>query len=356
MVPKRSKILVIVFASVFLLFISLGILVSFFGPRFVEGQIENSLNTPATLGGVSLGFPLSITLKDIRVGSILRAEMISLSPSLLGLFSGRIVINRLLIVKPVINIEQYPDGALNLPKPAKAKGKAPQVLLASLLVKDGMFIFTDRKVTAEVYKIIAEHINLDVSKASLSPASLKIKIKASAELADPQGRKLGAVSASGWIDPIAQNMDGNLQIKELDAVYFSPYYGNLISQRKLLSAKVNLKADLKAKDNDLNAQCHLELFDLVYAQPKAEEAAANLQLMEKTLDLFIDEQGRLKLDFSLNTKFDNPKLTSSEIRNIILQAAIKNIASQPPEKIIEKAADTIKMFKDFGKEMKDIFK
>jgi hypothetical protein len=257
----------------------------------------------------------------------------------------------------VINLEQNEAGSLNLPK-LKEKGKALPVFLIALTIKNGKLIFTDKKLNPEGYKIIIDKIDADVSKVMFPPTSLNTRFKLDAILTDANARTLASVDTSGWIDFGPKNMDATLRIKDCDITYFAPYYGNFITNKKLLSARLNLASVLKAENNALTIETNFKLSDLVYAkeeQPKEAELP-KLDLVKNTLDLFTDKEGNLILDFSINTKLDNPGINIPGLKRAILSAAVKNLSNQPPEALIEKVTNTIQQFKDFGKGLKNIFK
>ena len=147
-------------------------------------------------------------------------------------------------------------------------------------------------------------------------------------------------------------MDGRLELKDIEAASLAPYLQDMIKVKKLLSARIGFSADLKAKNNNLSAKCHVEFARRAQADKQDSSSAA----APDVLSLFSDDAGKMAFDFTINTKLDNPKLNSLNMKGIIGQAAVDNIASQPPENVIEKVKDTVEKFKDIGDSFKDIFK
>lgn len=357
---KISKVLITILILFFVLFFIAVICVSIFGKKITEDQISGVLKVPVSLERISLSFPLTITLQGLKTGDFFAAEKISLSPQLWGFFAGKIILGKLVVINPLINLEQSSDGKLNLPVLEK-KENQPQVILLGLKVENGRLKFSDKKVNPSGYKIIADKINISVSKAELLPSSLKANFDFSLSLLSPSSSGLGGVSGSGWVDFGPKDMDGIFQIKNLEASYFTPYMGNFISSRKILSAKLDFSALLKAQNNDLAANCHFRLSGLVYEKEEvpaeaSEVALSKLDLFKSALDLFTDKEGNLDLDFVIKTKLDKPELTPAKLEKVILEAAAKNIARQSPEEIIDKVSNTIGQFKDLGDQLKDIFK
>ncbi len=353
---KINKILLWVLIATCGFFILANIAVSVFAKKIVVEQIRQNLKMPVSLERISLSFPLSVNLADLEIGDLFKAERISVSPNILGFFAGKILLNRVTLINPVINLRQGSDGSLNLPK-LEQKGPAPKIYLTSLVVRNARVAFTDKKISPGGYQVILGKFNADIAKVVFPPTSLKINFKLSAEVLNPDDYKLGKIGFSGWIDFGPKDMDGLLTIQDLDLTYFAPYYGDFISSKKLLSARLNINTSFKAKDNNLNLLSKLRLSDLVYAQAQQTEGGfPELDLTKNTLDFFTGDDGKLTLNFNMNTKLDHPNITVGQLKKMILRAASQNLANQSPETLMQKVSDNIKQFKEFGKSMKDLFK
>jgi len=349
---KKYKVLLLMLAVLLALFMIAGILVGIYAPRIVEDQIRQSLKVKVSLGKISLGLPFTITLEKLEIGSLASIKRASFSPNLISLLFGKVVIHGLTVVEPVINLEQDANGRLNLPV-LEQKGKPPAIYLTSLKVRDGRIIFTDRKVSGLGYQIIVDKVNISVSKVLLPITSLAANFNMSARFSKSDLKPFGSAVFSGWLDLPAKNMDAELEVKDMDITNFSPYYGNFISNKKLLSSKLNLLSTFKAKNNDLRIATDFNLSDLVYAESESELAPPDL--IKNTLDLFTDKDGNLRLKFDIDTKLDNPALSPDKLKSTILKAAMANLSSQSPEEIVGKVTDIIEKYKDFGEGLKEIF-
>jgi len=352
---RINKILLWLIAVIFSLFIIANIAVSVFAKQIVVKQIEQNLKTPAKLGRIGVTFPLSINLYKLEIGNLFKADEIAVSPNLLGFLAGKIVLSGVTLVNPQINLQQSNDGSLNLPK-LEQKGKPPEIYLTSLSIKSGKIIFTDNKIIPAGYKIILGQLNVHIAKVMLPITSLKANFKASADILNSAEKKLGSVSLSGWLDFGPKDMDAVFNVEDLDATYFAPYYGNFISEKKLLSATVNVESTFKAKNNNLDIANDFKLSHLVYAPVElAEGQVAQLDLTRNALDFFTDSKGNLNLEFEINTKLDHPSVGAEQLKKVMLKAAAKNLANQSPEELIQKVSDNIEQFKAIGKSLKNIF-
>jgi len=352
----KTRIFVVLLLVLVGCFVAASIFLALFGKKLIVDQIENNLKMKAELKGVSLGLPLSINLSGLKIGDLVTAERISLSPSILGFLAGRVVLNNLVLDNPVITLEQSAEGKLNLPV-LEQKGKQPPILLAGLLINNGKVVFTDKKAAPQGYKTVLDKIEVRISKIAFPPTSLNAKFKFSAIIADAAEKPLGSISGQGWVDFGLKDMDGTLEIKDLEATHFSPYYGDMISTKKLVSAKLNYSADMKAKNNDMKIKHHLELFQMVYEKEQSEaEGKKSMDLFSGALDVFSDKNGKIVLNFPQNTKMDKFSFDPRDIRSAIFGSALQNISSQRPEDVSEKIGNTVEQFKAIGKEFEGMFK
>lgn len=353
---KINKIIIWVIAVITTMFILLNLIVPSFAKKIIVEQIEDNLKVRASLGGVNITPPLSINLIDLKIGDFFQADRISVSPSILGLFAGKIVLSGVALINPVITVEQSSEGKFNLPQ-LEQKGKQPPVYITGLVLRNGKVIFNDKKAVPQGLKIILNRVNVDISKVMLPPVSLKTNFKVSGDFLRPDDKKIGSINLSGWLDFGPKDMDGVLVVKDLDISYFSPYYGSFISSKKILSAKLNTKTTFKSQNNNLDTITNLRLSDLVYAKyEESELQVPTLNLSRNALDFFTDAKGNLDLEFDISTKLDNPNISIVQLEKIILKAAAKNLANQSPEDLIKKVNDNIEQFKAFGKGLEKIFK
>ena len=353
---KPVKILIWIVAIIIVFFVIANIAISVFAKDIVVKQLEANLKMPCSLGKISLSFPLTINLIDLKTGELAKVDRLSVSPNILGFIAGKIVLSDLTLINPIINLEQASDGTLSLPK-FEQKGKPPEIYITGLHIRSGKFIFTDKKVRPDGFKVLLGRLNVDVYKIMFPVTSLDVKFRVSADFLSPEEKRIGSVLLSGWVDFGPKDMDGSLEVKDLDMTYFSPYYGNFISNKKLLQAMLNVNSVFKAEKNNLEIDTNFRLSNLVYAKAEAQEGLTpELSLTRNALDFFTDEKGNLSLEFKINTKLDNPNITNEQLQKIILKAAAKNLSNQSPESLIKKVGSNIDEFKAFGKSMEKMFK
>jgi len=353
---KLMKVLIWVLGVFALIFIIATVIIALYGKKIVESQIEQNLKMKAHLGGMSLSFPFTVNLNNLEVGDIFKTDKVSISPNIFSLFPGKLVLGKVVLIKPWINLEQSTDGKLNIPE-FKQGGKQPPVFITGLIIKEGRFIFTDKKAAPEGLKVILDNIFVSISKVTFPLTSLSANFKVSAEIMNGDYKSIGSFTTAGFIDFMRKDMDANINIKDLNVTYFEPYYGDFLSKKKLLSAKLNFNSILKAQNNDLNINSNLKLSELVYAQVEQKEGELpEFNPAKNALDLFTDSEGVLNLNFEVNTKLDNPSLSPKQLKKVMLKAAMNNLMNANPQTLIEKVQQNMGQFKAIGKQLKKIFK
>src|SRR3989338_604852 len=138
--PKIIIWLALIFAAIYLL---LNICIALFGKAIVVSQIEKKLKRKATLEKLNVGFPLSINIYNLDIQDLAEIDYLSLKPSILGFFAGKVVLSGVKIIRPQITLYMDEQGKLNLPQLGN-QGKEPPVLLAGLNIKEGKVIFIDK--------------------------------------------------------------------------------------------------------------------------------------------------------------------------------------------------------------------
>jgi len=352
---KLPKIIIGIAIFLVIIFFLAGVGIAVFGKQIVLSQIEKNLKKKATLGNINISLPLAASIRKLDIQGLVKIDSLYIRPSLLGLLAGKILLSEVSLVRPEIILEMDEQGKLNFMLPAG--GKPPPVLVTGLDIKEGRFIFVDRKIDPAGYKVVINKLNVSIHKASFPPTSLLTRFSLSASLGDKPDTSAGVASAFGWIDFGPKDMEGKLELKEIDLTQLAPYYRKFIADKNLTSGKLSFVSDLKAEKNDLTAKCKAEVTNLVYAKREpAEGEEQKVDVLPEVLNLFSNDSGKIAFDFTIRTKLDNPSINPKELRGILGMAALQNIANQSPEKLKGNFKDMEKQFKDVGKAFKEMFR
>ncbi|MFH1397890.1 MAG: DUF748 domain-containing protein [Candidatus Omnitrophota bacterium] len=322
---KIIKILAWVVGIIIILFLLLSIVVALFTKPIAISQIESNFKLKTNIGSLSLGFPLSVNIRNLNIQGLVKVEEISLKPSILGFLAGKIVLNELRIIKPQISLVMDKNGKLNIPQ-FENKGKQPPIFLAGLDIRQGKVFFVDQKIGSAGYKITLSNINAKISKVSFPITSLLANFDVSAMLGD--NAEKGIATASGWIDFGPKDMEGRIELKDIEMTYFAPYIQGLqdspLGGFMDSSAKLNASSDLKAVNNNLAVKCRIKVMNL-------------------------------SSEFTFKTKLDKPVIDASMITQQLAGAAAANTIEQLSQKYVDNPEDFKKQVKDLGKSLKEMF-
>ncbi|MEW6009015.1 MAG: hypothetical protein AB1629_05210 [Candidatus Omnitrophota bacterium] len=346
MLKKIIKILLVIIVVLGLLFLVAFLVFKIKGKDIVEKQLSVVFTSPAKIQTVSLRFPLSVSLKGFEVENFLKTDL-SVSVNPLGLFSGKIILNNISLYQPQLRLVKLKDGAVAVPlKQSKQKTALPIIL--GLLIRNGRFIYLDRSL--DDYQLNIYDIDLRVSKRGLG-SRIAFNFNGSADI----GQKLEQgenFQTNGWVDWTKKDMDGILEINDVNTNYILPFYKNLLGSGAN-PATMDFKATMNAKDNDLKIECHMELSGLA-PEPKPEEQPSEEKQKEISIigdlaSIFSSPEGKISLDFTFNTKLDNPKFEKADLTQGLVGSAAKGILSKPPQDIVstvEKIGDKLKEWKE----------
>ncbi|MDD2703526.1 MAG: hypothetical protein PHC33_05925, partial [Candidatus Omnitrophica bacterium] len=196
---KLRKVIVSVTVFLAVVIVVAAAVIAHFAKPFVVDQLEKNLKVKTRVDQIRFGFPLSITLVKLELGDFASFERISVFPSLWGIFAGKIVLNKVDVIRPVITIVRSPDGSIAIPQPAQ-KGNGPAVVIAGFSMSDGVVTFIDKTVSDPGYALVLESVNIDISRASVFPGSQKILCAVSAKAGDVKNKSSGVLTFSGWMD------------------------------------------------------------------------------------------------------------------------------------------------------------
>lgn len=306
-------ILFAVISSIAYLFIALK------GKNIILTKIEELTQRKASVGNFSVTPPLNLAIKNLNIEGLLKVENISISPSILFLLTGNIGLNRIVVIKPEITFEKKPAEAVTkTPSAAPEKKRALHLILKQLIIKDGKIDFVDHTVGPEGIKIIVKDINFNLTNLRAFPFSAITSFDLKARIPWQKGQEEGRFEAEGWINFFKKDMQATLKVEDIDGVYLYPYYSHWVDLEKarIEKAKLNFTSNINGLNNNVTAQCHLELTDIVRRpRPEGEPGEKAEKITDTVLDIFRAlNQGKIVLDFTIRTKMDKPQFSFGDIK------------------------------------------
>lgn len=327
------KKVVLIAVLVFLVFTLIAyVFLSFTGRQIAIREIERFTHEKVTVGSFYIVPPMDMEIKNLNIGELGKIDHLSISLSIPYLIFGKIGINRLVIDKPELNLHRDKEN-INVPVAVannitasstvrtktgeRPRRKHRRIILKRVFVKNGKLNFTDNAAGSSGIKIVVKDVNFSLTNLLTSPFSSNTNFDLSGKIPWKEGKAEGKINAEGWIDFYKKDMKAKLKISDIDGVYLYPYYSAWVDLEKarIASANLDFTSNINGKNNNVTAECHLELSNIVRKKKQVEEGQKPENVSLSVLDIFkAMDQGKVVLDFTLRTKMDKPELGFGSIK------------------------------------------
>lgn len=307
------------------------------GKSLILKGIEDFTHKKASIGDFDFSPPLNLQIRDLTIEGLGKVESVFIAPSIPYLLTGNIAFNNVLIVRPEITYQKNPvelTGLTTAPAPAATPGTATpapaaptikpaekqplRLIFKSFHIKDGRIDFTDRTVGQGGIKLAVKDINFNLTNLYLFPVSAITNFDFKARIPWQEGKEEGKVEVEGWLNLYKKDMQATVKIEGIDGIYLYPYYSNWVDLEKARIEKANLNftSNIQGLNNNVTADCHLELTDIVRKPRPAEEPQEKAEkIADAVLDIFKAlNQGKIVLDFNIKTKMDRPDFGFGNIK------------------------------------------
>lgn len=322
---KALLVLIVILA---LLFSAAYIFFLFKGKAIITNNLEGLTQKKINIGHISLSPPLTIKIKKLDIEGLIKVDSVYISPSILGLFTGKLALNDIKIIKPELTFtyEKKQSMAKGLPASASLPGtaakpdrKAPlRLIFKHIRIKDGRLNFVDRSVSEEGIKITLKDINFNLDNLYVFPRSVITNFELAARIPWGEGSGEGNIKASGWLNFFKKDMEATLKVEDIDGIYLYPYYANWVDLEKarIEKAKLNFSSNIHGINNQVTADCHLELADIVRKPRPPEELEEKAEkITNAVLDIFKAlNQGKIVLNFTIKTTMDRPEFGFGNVK------------------------------------------
>lgn len=362
------KILFIIVIIFVILFSITYIFVVFRGKAIMVKQLETLTHKKITIGYFGLTPPLHLEIKNLNIEGLAKVDSVFVSPNIISFLSGKIVLNSIRFIKPQLTYKKVPpqlsesdiSTGFALPATVKPDKNRPlPVVFKRLKVKEGRLDFTDHTISPEGLNITIKDISCSLSNVYFYPRSAITNFELRGKIPWKEGAEEGKIELEGWLNLFKKDIQATLKIEDIDGLYLYPYYSKWVDLEKarIQKAKLNFTSDIQGLNNNVTANCHLELADIVFKPRASEEEQEKAEkIASAVLDIFKAlNQGKIVLDFTIRTKMDRPEFGFGNIKMAFedkLSQAKKSEGFNPqdvlilPVKLIE---GTVKAATDLSK-------
>jgi len=336
---KAMKIIGIILVAIVILITAAGIFIkSYFTSEKIKGIVlphaKKALGRKLSIEDINISILTGIEISNIaiqdnpafRSAPFLTAEEFILKYAFWPLLKKKLLIHKLIIVKPQIFIERNEEGAFNfndlIPKPDTESAPSPStqkpstaasqaflLTISQIDIRDGQITFADKTIPSPS-PLILDKFMLKARDISLTNP---FKVSLSARLQGNQNP--ASLSLSGKIDISSQSTDLQLGLDNLDIAAFSPYYDQLIPLQ-LLSSRLGIQAHIQntgMKKILTEGKINLKKISFIYPTISSKEPVQNLDLaVNYAVDADLLQQ-LLKIDRLTLTTLQVPLHISGQI-------------------------------------------
>ena len=329
----------------------------------MAGKLKATFHKEVFVGSVKTRLPFDLIIRDVEVKDLFKIREVFARGGMFDLLGGNFFLSELKIKKATLYIEKpaeavsqdkIQDAVLSKePAAASHKGETfglPNITLKHLAISDSTLNFTDRSVADSVIKITFKDVNIEIENLELPVKSSQITcFELTGKIPWQNNGEEGKIWFQGWINFFKKDMRAELKIADIDGVYLYPYYSNWVDLEKsrIQKAKLNFFSEIIGLNNDVTADCHLELA-LIEFKPRPEDQPQEKaqRLATAVIDIFkAINEGKIVLDFKFKTKMDSPEFGLNKIIKTAVEDKISEARkSEPfnPEQILKMPAKIIR--------------
>lgn len=339
------KIIFIGAVLVILFFSAAYIFLLFQGKPIIVNQLQALLKKKVSISHFAIGPLFTLQIKNLQIEGMGKIDYLSISPSVIGFLSGNLAFSNVRLKNPELTFEKFASKksesaaasavsevfatplatavsttggnvsvAINQPKISQMN-----LIFKHIRIQNGKIIYIDHTVGEEGIKLILEDLNFNLSNLYIMPRSTMTDFELTAKIPWHRGQDEGKIALSGWVNFFKKDMKASLMIKDIDGIYLYPYYSTWVDldKARIEKAKLNFESNIVSLDNNLTAECHLELTDIVRKERPADEPSEKAErIASAVLDIFKAlNQGKIVLDFTIRTKMDKLELGFGNIRS-----------------------------------------
>ncbi|MFA5429775.1 MAG: DUF748 domain-containing protein [Candidatus Omnitrophota bacterium] len=318
--------------TVFIVFLAVVVLYYLFllsnAGKVITGVLRSCTGSEVTYRYYRVTPSLLVKMEEIKSGEAsIQSLVCRINPA--GILSGGVLIDRLELNGPEFYFHKEPGAysALSAGKPSGSVPSLPGVrwlkhivfTIKELSIKDGIVHFSDapggKALKLEVNKFFLNAVNV-----AFPPQDQNIVFKIEGEIPWGSSPDLGILEGRGRVNWVRKDINAELKVQDIDAVFFYPYYDNWVNLEKIRieQARLAFSCELNGRDNKVAAKCRLELSDMHFKPyQEGEKPKMSDKLAHAVLDIFKGEDNKLKLDFTIHTTLDRPRFGLQNIKNAV---------------------------------------
>jgi hypothetical protein len=293
--------------------------------RVLKSQVEQALGPDSEVAEIVVNWT-SIEVRGVRIRGpkgwpaedALRAERIVVSPDLLGLFSARLHVPRVVVDNAYLSVLRAHNGKLRLlpgllekPK-AEANGgaaPAPAFTIGTIELRHGVLDFFDATVRTPAYRTRLEQLHAKVEDLRFPGLSGRTAIQLDGTVKGVQ--RNGRLSINGWAELASKNSEIVTKLQGVDLVALQPYLIKA-SETGVRHGALDLTMKSVVRNNRLRAPGTVTLTGLELASGGSGLSTFMGVPRQAVVAALKNRKGQITVDFTLEGDLNDPKFSLNE--------------------------------------------
>lgn len=289
-------------------------------------NVEQALGPDSEVGSIHVGWT-GVTLEGLRIKGAdqwpaedtLRADHITIVPSLLSLFSETFRIHSVTVNRPYLSVLRTPMGkVLVIPGQLKADERRqesgeslgkPEVAIRRITLRDGQVDIFDASVAKPPKRIHLERIEVVLGHLEIPTLTGRSSFSLSGVVKGSHTD--GQVDISGWAEIATRDSSITMHLRSVDLVTLQPYISKA-GDTKVRGGTLDLEVRSDVREKRLKAPGRIVISDLELAPSKGMFGTFLGVPRQAVLAFLEDRNNRITLDFTLEGDLDNPRFTLRE--------------------------------------------
>lgn len=310
----------------------------------LKHQVETALGPESQIESIDVGLS-GVTVTGLRIGApkgwpakdTLRAERVTIAPSLMAALTGKLRVESITVVAPYLSVLRTRNEKIRLlpsllekkSQPAASGGSVPDVAIGRIVLRDGAVDFFDASVQQPALKIGLRQIELTVSDLNVPGLSGRTDFDFSGVLKGK--RRDGRVEMRGWADIGSRDSSIKTRLDGVDLVALQPYLIRA-AEAGVETGSLDFEIASELRNRQLKAPGRIVISDL-----KLSADSGSFMGMPRQAVLFFlkDKDGRIAVDFTLTGDINDPKFSLNEVLSTQIAAAIANLMGVSLEGVAE---------------------
>jgi uncharacterized protein involved in outer membrane biogenesis len=320
---KRPMIIGIVVVIAFAIAVVAGLHVA---TRALKGQVEQALGPDSEVAAIVVNWT-SIEARGVRIRApkgwpaedALRAERIVVSPDLLGLFSARLHVPRIVVDKAYLSVLRSRDGKLRLlpgllerskaADAATASAPGPAFTIGTIELHHGVLDFFDATVRTPAHRTRLEQLHAKVEDLLFPGLSGRTAIQLDGTVQGVQ--RNGRLSINGWAELASRNSEIVTKLQGVDLVALQPYLIKA-SETGVRQGALDLTMKSVVSDNRLRAPGTVTLTGLELAPASGGLGTFMGVPRQAVIAALKNRKNQISVDFTLEGDLNDPKFSLNE--------------------------------------------